>query len=98
MLHSVGAARPELKVQPHIQRILDHHITPQEAGEIFAMARPGLAALTHMVLLERPGFPALTPDEVTEMVREVYDGPIVLAQDLMRFEIGDEVVVLQPGG
>lgn len=98
MLHSVGAARPELKVQPHIQRILDHHITPQEAGEIFAMARPGLAALTHMVLLERPGFPALTADEVTEMVREVYDGPIVLARDLMRFEIGDEVVVLQPGG
>ena len=62
-----------------------------EAGKIFAIAQPKLAVLIHMVLLGRPGFPPLTPEEVLALMRESYQGPVVVAEDLMRFEVGDRV-------
>lgn len=96
LLHEVGAARDELAQRPPIQKILAHHTTPQEAGEVFATAAPKLAAYTHLVLLGRPGIPPLSTDELVEMTRETYDGPLVVAEDLMRFEIGDEVIVTSP--
>jgi hypothetical protein len=35
-VHEVAIARPELMAQPYIQRILAHHVTPQE------LSRPAL--------------------------------------------------------
>ncbi|MDT0683827.1 MBL fold metallo-hydrolase [Roseicyclus sp. F158] len=96
LLHSVGAARPELAAKPPIQLILAHHTLPHEAGEIFAAAAPKMAALTHLVLLGRPGIPPLSTEELVSMTRETYDGPLVVAEDLMRFEIGDDVIVTPP--
>ena len=46
-----------------------------------------------MVLLGRPGFPPLTEKEVLAMISEDYDGPLVIANDLMRFHVGEDVQV-----
>ncbi|MFD1796949.1 MBL fold metallo-hydrolase [Paracoccus aurantiacus] len=89
LLHEVGAARPELAERPPIQKILAHHTLPEEAGEVFAAAAPRLAAYTHLVLLGRPGIAPLSDAELIEATRATYDGPLVVAEDLMRFEIGD---------
>lgn len=94
LLHEVGAARDELAQRPPIQKILNHHTSPREAGEVFAAAGPKLAAYTHLVLLGRPDVPKLSTDELIEMTRATYDGPLVVAEDLMRFEIGAKVTVV----
>lgn len=62
-------------------------------------ARPKLAVDTHLVLLARPGVPAVTPDELIAQTRATYGGPLVVGEDLMAFEIGPMgVEVRRPGG
>lgn len=93
LIHEVASARPELMKEPHIQRIIAHHTTPREAGQVFAQARPKLAVYTHLVLPTTPTIPPPTLDEVIAETRETYDGPLMVGEDLMSFEIGDEVRV-----
>ena len=96
LVHSVGAASKELLARSDIALILQHHTTPAEAGEIFAAAAPKLAVFTHMVLLGRAGYPPLKPADVVKMTQEKYHGQIVVAEDLLRLEIGETVVVQMP--
>lgn len=96
LVHSVGAASEKLAGHSDVALILQHHTTPEEAGEIFAAAGPKLAVFTHMVLLGRPGHPQLQPADIIRITREKYDGQIVVAEDLMRFEIGETIIVRGP--
>jgi ribonuclease Z len=98
LIHEVASARPELMKEAHIQRIIAHHTTPREAGQVFAAARPKLAAYTHLVLPTTSTIPPPTLDEVIAETRETYDGPLVIGEDLMRFEIGDTVTVTRWAG
>lgn len=97
LVHEVAAARPELMKEAYIQRIVAHHVTPQEAGRVLALARPRLAAFTHFVMLASSEVPAPTLADVVAQTRETYDGPLELGEDLMTFEIGDEVTVHRHG-
>ena len=92
--HSVGAADESLMKFPEIARILQHHTTPQQAGEIFSVARPKMAALIHIVTPSRPGFPPIKLEDVKARAEEFYDGSIVIAEDLMRFEISDDINII----
>ncbi len=93
LVHEVAAARPELMREAYIQRIVAHHVTPQEAGRVLAQARPKLAAYTHFVMLASAQVAAPTLDDVVAQTRETYDGPLALGEDLMSFEIGETVTV-----
>jgi ribonuclease Z len=93
LVHEVAAARPELMSEPYIQRIIAHHVTPREAGRVFAQARPKLAAFTHFVMLASEQIAPPTLDEVLAQTRQAYDGPLVLGEDLMTFDIGETVTV-----
>lgn len=95
LIHEVASARPELMKEPHIQRIIGHHTTPREAGQVFAAAKPKLAVYTHLVLPRTDAIPPPTLDDVIAETRETYGGPLVIGEDLMRFEIGDEVTVMR---
>src|SRR6266849_3949698 len=44
LIHEVAMARPELMGKPDIQRIVNHHTSPREAGLVFARTKPKLAA------------------------------------------------------
>jgi ribonuclease Z len=94
LIHEVAGARQELiqKSVP-VQRILAHHTSPEEAGRVFAQAKPKLAAYTHIVLQSAPGIPEPTLDEVVAETRKAYAGPLEVGEDLMSFEIGDTVTV-----
>jgi ribonuclease Z len=96
LIHEVAMARPELLGEPHIQRIVNHHTTPQQAGLVFARTKPKLAAFTHLVMLasEKIGAPSI--EELVAATRETYDGPLEVGEDLMSFEIGDTVTVRRP--
>jgi ribonuclease Z len=96
LIHEVGSARKELMVNLFAQRIIAHHTTPGEAGQVFARAKPKLAVYTHIVLLSSATIPEPTLGEIVAETRQTYDGPLEVGEDLMAFEIGDTVTVRKP--
>lgn len=95
LIHEVGAARPELLRNPAMKRILDHHTSPREAASVFTQTKPKLAAYIHMVLPGTDQIPAVTVEELLAETRQHYQGPLVIGDDLMSFDIGDAVTVRQ---
>jgi ribonuclease Z len=93
LVHEVAIARPELMSEAFIQRIMAHHTTAREAGLVFSRTKPKLAAYTHLVFLASQKIPPATLDDLVAETRETYGGPLEVGEDLMAFEIGDEVVV-----
>jgi hypothetical protein len=86
-------ARPELMQEAYVQRIIGHHTTPDDCGRVFAQTRPKLAAFTHIVQLASRIVPPPSIEDIMAQTRATYDGPLVMGEDLMSFEIGDEVTV-----
>jgi len=96
LIHEVGSARKELMVNLFAQRIIAHHTTPSEAGQVFTKAKPKLAVYTHIVLLSSATISEPTLGEVVAETRQTYDGPLEVGEDLMAFEIGDTITVKKP--
>ena len=78
---------------PRFKEIAAHHTAPEEAGRIFSMAHPRLVAYTHIIVLKANQPLDVPPTEVLSRTRTTYDGPLVLGEDLMRFEIDKDVSV-----
>jgi ribonuclease Z len=97
LIHEVAMARKALLGEPHIQRIVSHHTTPQEAGLVFTRAKPKLAVFTHLVLLASETISAPSVEQLIAATRETYNGPLEVGEDLMSFEIGDTVTVRRRG-
>jgi ribonuclease Z len=93
LVHEVAMARPELMKEAYIQRIVAHHTVPYDCGRVFAQTRPKLAAFTHVVLLASKDVPPPSLDDLVAEVRQTYDGPLEVGEDLMSFEIGDTITV-----
>ncbi len=93
LIHEVAAAHPALMRELYMQRILGHHITPQDAGRVFAQAKPKLAAYTHLALLGSDKLAPPTLDDLMSQTRETYSGPVEIGEDLMAFDIGADVTV-----
>jgi ribonuclease Z len=93
LVHEVAAARPEILKEAFAQRIVRHHVTPREAGLVFAQAGPRLAVFTHMVLVGSDRVSAPTLEDVVRETRQTYGGPLEIGEDLMSFEIGDTIAI-----
>ena len=72
------------------ERIIAHHSTPEQAGEIFAKVKPKLAVYSHVV----PSF--ATAADLVAPTRRTYSGPLEVGEDGMAIEIGDSVRVIRP--
>ncbi|MDA9440441.1 ribonuclease Z [Bradyrhizobium sp. CCBAU 51745] len=94
LVHEVAMARLELLDEIYIQRILNHHTSPQEAGRVFAKTRPKMAAFTHLVMLASRAVAAPSIGDLISATRETYSGPLVVGEDLLSFEIGETVTVV----
>ncbi len=93
LVHQVAAARPELLARSESwQDILNHHTTPEQAGEIFSRAAPKLAVYYHLVLLNDLVVPPITLDDLVRRTRTTYSGPLLVGSDLMRLGIGPDGV------
>jgi ribonuclease Z len=95
LVHEVVIARPELMSEAFIQRIMAHHTTAREAGLVFSRTKPKLAAYTHLVFLASEKIPPASLDDLVAETRQTYGGPLEIGEDLMSFEIGEEVVVVR---
>jgi ribonuclease Z len=97
LIHEVAMIPDQLYEEyPVFRAIYEHHITPEEAGELFAAARPKLAVYSHIVLSGLPdkGIPYPTPEEVLAATRTTYCGRILVGADLMTFKIDNTGVWL----
>jgi ribonuclease Z len=93
LIHEVAMARPELIGEPHIQRIVNHHTSPREAGLVFTRTKPKLAAYTHLVMLASETIAAPSVEDLIAETRMTYAGPLEVGEDLMSFSVGDTVIV-----
>jgi ribonuclease Z len=93
LVHEVAMALPALSGEPYIQRILNHHTSPAEAGLVFSQTMPKMAAFTHLVMLASDVVPSPTTDALIAATRETYAGPLTVGEDLTRFEIGETVAI-----
>lgn len=57
------------------------HLTPEQCGELAALARPGLLVLTHF-------YPPVERTDIRGAIAGIFDGPVVLAHDGWATEIG----------
>ena len=57
------------------------HLTPSAAGKIASLARVKQLVLTHF-------YPVCDQVDMVQECRRTYSGPVVLAEDLMRIEVG----------
>ncbi len=81
------ANNPSMSAE-RLQAIVGHHTTAELAGTIFTQLKPKLAVYSHIV-------PGDSPDLIP-LTRKTYAGPLEVGEDLMSFEIGDNVVVHRP--
>lgn len=85
-LKLAGYAEERMKV------IVDHHTTPEQAGEIFSRVKPKLAVYYHIVL------PSAAEQELIPPTRKTYAGDLELGEDLMVIEVGEKVRVRRSAG
>jgi ribonuclease Z len=69
-----------------LKRIGSNHTTPEQAGEVFARIKPKLAAYTHLLLVG-----GATADNLIPATRRRYSGPLLVGEDLMQFDIGENI-------
>jgi ribonuclease Z len=82
-----------LSSSEQIQRIVDHHTTPEEAGTVFSQINPKLAVYSHLVNLSNQLIPEEPLESLLTRTRINYDGPLVIGEDLMSFIIDDNVTI-----
>jgi ribonuclease Z len=70
--------------------ILAHHVTPEQAGEVFSRVKPRLAVYSHIVR------PTATEQDLIPPTRKTYSGPLELGEDLTVIEVGEKVEVRRP--
>jgi len=80
-----AGARPE-----RAKSVVEHHVTPEQAGEVFARTKPKLAVYSHIVL------PGATEQDLIPATRKTYSGPLEVGEDLMVFEVGEKIEVRKP--
>lgn len=100
LIHEVAMIpKALLDKYPVYQAILAHHISPEDAGRLFGVSRPKLAAYSHIVLSGLPseGIPFPTPADLLAATRTTYAGPVVVGADLMAFKIDDSGVSIISG-
>ncbi len=69
-----------------LKRIGSNHTTPEQAGEVFARIKPKLAVYNHLLL-----FGGARADDLIPATRKRYSGPLLVGEDLMRFDIGENI-------
>jgi len=87
LVHEVTAVTGSAAENPQqLKRIASNHTTPAQAGEVFARVKPKLAVYNHLLL-----FGGATAADLIPATRKKYSGPLVVGEDLLQVEIGQEV-------
>ena len=77
----------------HRRAVIEHHTTPEQAGEIFGRINPKLAVYSHVIGGPIPGY----EEEILDGTAAVYSGAVEIGYDLTRIVVGDEKVEIVGG-
>ena len=77
-----AGVRPE-----RIKSVIDHHSTPEQAGEVFAKTNPRLAVFSHIVQ------PDASEQDLIPPKRKHYAGRVEVGEDLMVIEVAEKIEV-----
>ena len=80
-----AGVRPE-----RAKAVIEHHVTPEQAGDVFAKTKPRLAVYSHIVQ------PSATEQDLIPPTRKTYSGPLEVGEDLMVIEVGEEIEIRRP--
>ena len=97
LIHEIIAPQAFMKratqmTDHHRRAVIEHHTTPQQAGEIFSRINPKLAVYSHVIGGPIPGY----EEEIREGTAQTYSGAVEIGYDLTRIEVGDEVQIFRP--
>jgi len=67
--------------------VFAHHVTPEQAGEVFARTRPRLAVYSHIVQ------PDASERDLLPPTRRTYDGAVEVGEDLMVIVVGAKIEI-----
>jgi ribonuclease Z len=70
--------------------VIAHHVTPEQAGEVFAKTNPRLAVFSHIVQ------PDAGEGDLVPAARGHYVGALEVGEDLMVIEVGETIAVRRP--
>ena len=73
------------------KQVIAHHVTPEQAGEVFARTRPRLAVYSHIVQADA------SEEDLIPPTRRTYSGAVEVGEDLMVILVGEKVEVRRPG-
>ena len=90
LVHEITWGMGEGGERANLERIRRNHTIPEDAGVVFTRTKPKLAVYTHILL-----FGEATSDDLIPATRPSYDGPLMVGEDLMQFDIGEDVKVSQ---
>lgn len=91
LVHETAAAPEETMNNPIVQTILNHHISPEDAGRVFTQTNPKVAVYSHVVRLFGPKG-QVTMHDIVARTRKTYKGTLAVGEDLMQFLITDKGV------
>jgi ribonuclease Z len=90
LIHEVASPESFVKegiAAARMKSVLAHHVTPDEAAEVFARTKPRLAVYSHIIQ------PGASEDDILARTRSRYSGKVEVGQDLMVIVIDTSVVV-----
>ncbi len=82
LVHEVTHGMGKGQDKSNLERIRRNHTIPEDAGKVFALSQPKLAVYTHLLL-----FGGAKPEDLIPATRPTYDGPLIVGEDLMQFDI-----------
>jgi ribonuclease Z len=90
LIHEVAYGTGSENERKNLERISRNHTLPEQAGQVFAQAKPRLAVYTHLLL-----FGNATPEDLIPATRTTYSGPLEVGEDLMSIEVGEELRIVR---
>lgn len=94
LIHEVAAIDPDVLTRsPALQPILAHHTSAEQAGSVFARAKPKLAVYSHIARFGDAKTPPPSDDDIVQQTRKTYVGPLVVGVDLMWFDVGEGIAI-----
>jgi ribonuclease Z len=88
LIHEILIAPDTVSRRNRLYPAVAHHITPEQAAEVFNCVKPKIAVYTHVV-----EFFGATDDDLLRRTKAFYNGKILVGKDLMSFIVGDKVMV-----
>jgi ribonuclease Z len=95
LIHEVASGESFVRAGVPVERarsVIARHVTPEQAGRVFARTRPRLAVYSHII------HATATDEDLVPGTRREYSGRLEVGVDLMVITIGDSIDVRRPGG